>query len=1029
MIQLALKTFVPLLLALVVMLFVVLAGQDNKGHVLDDHQVQLDAIEDITQQLSLAHLWLEEYLSSGDENNLGLFRKHRQMAKSKLSPILNYEPPHSEEDMEAHALYGALADELNQSILAWLAMAEERLAKAPQHPLVESPALSEADADFDALFIKIIDLDEQVEAQVRKQLGTHMGNLNQRNQWMLGLSGMLVFFCMAYVFVAFRQKVKGMQREHELLGRLDQSEEGFRNLFEMSPVALWVEDFSEGRAHIESLRASGIHDLREHCLAHPETVAACAERLRILDVNRAALDLHGADSKETLIAGLAKVYTDESLDVFRDEMLALYDGQVSTVYQTRVKRLDGTLLDVILSTHVMPGHEKALDRVLVAMTNITDTVAAQKMLEDHKNLLDLAQRAGRVGVWDWDPRSGHLMWTDETYRILGLEPGEVQPDYALFLQRIHPDDQPQVEKAVQAALQQGGAYHAQCRIVADGVPEKVCFAQGRVILENDIPVRMVGTFVDVTQRVRVAEAIERSERHLREAQRVGCIGSWDLELTSNALWWSEEVFRILEMDKGKLAASYEAFLDVVHPDDREMVESAFAQHLAERSSYDLLYRLRFVDADGGERIRYVHERCMTERDKSGKALRSLGTVQDVTEQVLAEQEKAGQQHKMEHVQRLESLGVLAGGVAHDFNNLLTTIMGHASLGRLKASPMNDATRSFEAIEDASRQAAELCQQMLAYSGKGKFVVKPLDLSELVREMRRLLQVGLRKNTILREDLTVNLPAIMVDMEQMRQVIMNLVTNAGEAIGERSGVIVIATGMMQADEDYLKGGYIQEEVLQPGRYIWLEVSDTGCGMDDEIIAHLFEPFYTTKFTGRGLGMSAVLGIVRGHKGAIKVYSEQDKGTTIKVLIPASDQTPVLLTQPEGAPEQIKGNGRLVLVVDDEASIRSVAALMLENAGYKTLQAADGIEGVEALKAHRDEVDCVLLDMTMPRMGGEEAFTEMRRIRPDLRVVLSSGYNQQTATQRFTGKGLAGFVQKPYTPDNLLIALDKVLNPPQ
>ncbi len=402
---------------------------------------------------------------------------------------------------------------------------------------------------------------------------------------------------------------------------------------------------------------------------------------------------------------------------------------------------------------------------------------------------------------------------------------------------------------------------------------------------------------------------------------------------------------------------------------------------------------------------------------------------DISERKKAEQEKGEQQQKLEHVQRLESLGVLAGGIAHDFNNLLTVIMGHSSLLRRKVSPSDDTAESLQAIEETSHKAADLCKQMLAYAGKGKFVVQPVNLSELVGEMARLLEVTIANSSVLRYDLDPNLPAVEADIAQMQQVIMNLVINASEAIEGQNGLIVVASGVMQADNDYLQSVYIEERALQPGRYVWLEVSDTGCGMDDETMARLFEPFYTTKFTGRGLGMSATLGIVRGHDGAIKVYSEPGKGTAFKVLIPASDQMAVPLSHVAGDSGQVRGRGRLILIVDDEKNILTVAAVMLEDAGYRTLQAADGVEGVEMLRAHRDEIDCVLLDMTMPRMGGEEAFTEMRRIKPDIKVVLSSGYNQQTATQRFTGKGLAGFVQKPYTPDILLAALDEVMNPPQ
>ncbi|MBE7560041.1 response regulator [bacterium] len=253
--------------------------------------------------------------------------------------------------------------------------------------------------------------------------------------------------------------------------------------------------------------------------------------------------------------------------------------------------------------------------------------------------------------------------------------------------------------------------------------------------------------------------------------------------------------------------------------------------------------------------------------------------------------------------------------------------------------------------------------------------------------------------------------------------MNLIINASEAIGEASGVIVISTGAVECDRAYLAGSYIDED-LPPGLYVYLEVADTGCGMTPETLARVFDPFFSTKFTGRGLGLAAVLGIVRGHRGAIKVYSEPGRGTTFKVLFPASSR-PVqndAVRQPAAA--RWRGVG-LILVVDDEETVRTLARRMLERLGFTVLVASDGQEGVEIFRQHADEVRAVLLDMTMPHMDGEEAFRELRRIRPDVRVVLSSGYNEQDATNRFAGKGLAGFIQKPYCLEDLCDVIRRAL----
>jgi len=380
--------------------------------------------------------------------------------------------------------------------------------------------------------------------------------------------------------------------------------------------------------------------------------------------------------------------------------------------------------------------------------------------------------------------------------------------------------------------------------------------------------------------------------------------------------------------------------------------------------------------------------------------------------------------KIEHSQRLESLGVLAGGIAHDFNNILTAIMGNAAIAERKAliNPQ-DTARYLGNIVESSEKAAELCKQMLAYSGKGKFVVKAINLSAMVENITKLLEISISKNVVLKYHMAEQLPAVEVDMAQIQQVIMNLVINASDAIGDKSGVISIATGVMQADSAYLAGTSMDDQ-LSEGRYVYMEVSDTGCGMDKKTRSKLFEPFFTTKFTGHGLGMSAVLGIVRGHHGAIKVYSEIGRGSTFKVLLPMSNQQAETMMLETPSSDKWHGSGT-VLIVDDEETIRETAAMMLEDMGFETLTATDGLDGVRVYQQHQHEIVAVLMDMTMPKMDGKTCFTELRRINKQVNVVLSSGYNEQEATNRFAGQGLAGFIQKPYTPDALQVKMQQIL----
>lgn len=373
-----------------------------------------------------------------------------------------------------------------------------------------------------------------------------------------------------------------------------------------------------------------------------------------------------------------------------------------------------------------------------------------------------------------------------------------------------------------------------------------------------------------------------------------------------------------------------------------------------------------------------------------------------------EEERSKLEQQLLHAQKLESLGVLAGGIAHDFNNILMAIMGNADLALMRINKESPAVENLHRIEQAAARAADLAKQMLAYSGKGKFVVENLNLNLLLEEMLHMLEVSISKKVVLRLNPHQHLPAVQADATQIRQIVMNLVINASEAIGDKSGVIAITTGCMDCDHSYLKDVWLDEN-LTDGLYVYLEIADTGCGMNKETLSKLFDPFFTTKFTGRGLGMAAVLGIVRGHKGAIKVYSEPDRGTTFKILLPASDR-PAELFNDNCRKDEWSGSGT-VLLVDDEETVRGIGSEMLKELGFTTITANDGREALEIYKATPD-IAFVIMDLTMPHMDGEQCFRALRQLKPDIKVIISSGYNEQDVAQKFVGKGLAGFIQKPY-----------------
>jgi len=396
---------------------------------------------------------------------------------------------------------------------------------------------------------------------------------------------------------------------------------------------------------------------------------------------------------------------------------------------------------------------------------------------------------------------------------------------------------------------------------------------------------------------------------------------------------------------------------------------------------------------------------------------------DITEEKRIAREREELERQVLHAQKLESLGVLAGGIAHDFNNLLMAILGSADLAISALPAASPARRDILEIEKASRRAADLCRQMLAYSGKGEFVVEPVNVGELIEDMLGMLNVSISKRAALRLSLA-KVPAIMADPSQIQQVMMNLIINASEAIGEESGIITVSSGTMHCGTEYLRETYIDEE-LEEGDFVYVEVSDNGCGMSQEARERIFDPFYTTKFTGRGLGLAAVLGIVRGHHGGIKVYSEEGKGTTFKVLLPASDsESRRTASSMKDEDYTWRGSGT-ILLVDDEEFVIEIGGRMLRHLGFSVLTARNGREALECYKASQEEIVCVLLDLTMPVMDGHEAYRELRTLNPDVCVVLSSGYNERDAIGQFNGKGLSGFIQKPYQMEDLRHVLHDVL----
>jgi PAS domain S-box-containing protein len=516
------------------------------------------------------------------------------------------------------------------------------------------------------------------------------------------------------------------------------------------------------------------------------------------------------------------------------------------------------------------------------------------------------------------------------------------------------------------------------------------------------------------------------------------------ERAEEALRANEERYRLLAENAGDLVAelngegvyeylspSYQTVLgyapdellgrdpfERMHPDDRERMRASAERIVTSGIPETKIYRSQ--RRDGEWRWLEGHGRALA--TASGDT-HLLVVIRDITERRQVEEEQRKLEAQLQETQKLESLGVLAGGIAHDFNNLLVPILGNAHLAEAELAPDSPARRFIERVETAALRASDLTNTLLAYAGRGKLARQRLDICQLLQGMAELLHTAISRKVELRFELPDSLPSIEGDPAQLRPIVLNLITNASEAIGDERGVVTVSAGTIDADRPYL-GETQLGSGLPNGAYVYLDVRDSGCGMDEETKAKIFDPFFTTKLTGRGLGLAALLGIVCAHRGALKVDSQPGQGTRFRLLFPCVDGLQADVAAEVTRSREWRGSGT-ILIVDDEETVRELLEEVIPRYGMSVMTAKDGREAVERFRQHAPEIAAVLLDLTMPEVGGVEAFLEIRRIQSEARVVLSSGYGEQDLAERLGGEEVNAFLQKPYQPEELIDKLRQVL----
>jgi PAS domain S-box-containing protein len=724
----------------------------------------------------------------------------------------------------------------------------------------------------------------------------------------------------------------------------------------------------------------------------------------------------------------------------------------------RLRHKDGSYRWILAQGRVIADEDGDAIRMIGTHVDVSEVKRAQDEMLRQGRLLELSQAAARVGGWDLDPATGTMFWTAEAYRLHDVAPESFNPSIEAELLFHPPESRERFRQIVAAAIATGQSWDEEFLISTARGRQVWLRSTGQPLLVSGRAVKLFGTWQDVTDWRHTQAALRQSASVLRAVARVAQL------LLSAEAWTSVSTDALAIIGEGADASRVRLFkLDEVGEMEAYLRQvglwiapgvqdsaspQSFARHAFGRGP--LARWQRQLESDTPihgpvaalpsaeqqdpllsgvlsfatfpvfrERMLWgflMLDDSRTARLWSTPELHALQTAAGLFGEAISRAhelaERARFQQKLQESQKLETLGVLAGGIAHDFNNLLTCVLGNATIARAHLTEPQEIDYHLHSIENAARRAAELCQQMLAYAGKDRVEIALQDLNAIVSDISRIVLGSISKKIDVLPELTPNLPPVHADAVQMRQVILNLLLNAADAMGENDGTIILRTSVVQATARLFDGAVSAPE--QPAaRYVSLEVADNGSGMAPETLARIFDPFFTTRFTGRGLGLAAVLGIVRSHHGGIFVASKEHVGTTFRMLLPAAEKAPALAPAPSApTPAFTSPAGSLVLVIDDEQAIRQLTTQMLRRMGFDSVSAGDGEAGLEVFKEHSDQIRLVVLDLAMPRMDGATTLGELRRLRPGIPIVLMSGYSEDDAVGRFAGLPNTRFMQKPF-----------------
>ncbi|HTP34006.1 MAG TPA: PAS domain-containing protein [Candidatus Acidoferrales bacterium] len=655
-------------------------------------------------------------------------------------------------------------------------------------------------------------------------------------------------------------------------------------------------------------------------------------------------------------------------------------------------------VDLTLLVFALIGSRIARD----AQSNVSDLGASEALLLN-------AQRLARVGSFEMELARGRFTWSEELLRIYGRS--QAPASLPALLKCVHPNDVEKFSRALAAARSNVTPVEVEHRIARpDGETRFVRSVFEAIRNNSGALVRIVGATQDVTDQVQIREHLQESEQRLKSAQRLTHVGSWHWNLAVNQVVCSEECKRIFGQPED-YAPSLEGLLQIIAPPDRARVAAEIERGIAEKNGCSTEFRI--VRPDG--ELRTVTFTSQVQLDEEDSPRHIFGACQDVTSDRRAQEQALVRQ-------KLETVGTLANGIAHDFNNLLGGVLSQAELATSELAGGFRPVEALNAICAVARNGSEIVRQLMIFTGQEREVPGLANVSRTVEEMSELLRVSISKHAALHTGLDKDLPAVRAGAAQIRQIVMNLVMNASEALEDRDGEIRLATRRVTVGPDRL--AWIPQE-LAAGDYVQLEVADNGRGMTPETQARVYDPFFTTKPLGHGLGLAVVSGIVRSVGGAIHLASEPGKGTTFYVFLPVAEGS---ASAPPGPDSHAASTGEtraaIALIVEDENTLRTATAKMLRKSGFSVLEAADGTEAIAVIRGD-SPIDVLLLDVTLPGAPSRDVLVEARRLRPAMRVIVTSAYGPEVAAASLRAE-VERFIRKPYLLHDLVGLIRQTLS---